>query len=929
MEASFTLTVPSDCCFAFGATLPPARQMLPALSLFFIMASLAILRPAAVVKQSHDTCEEIQAFQGVQDTRAFPGKLFFYPISSFAFHGTITHYKVSLANGSVLPKWLEYNPTTRTLQGLPMLEESGEYYLTVAAHGEACDLNTPVATVSFTLHVHNHITVCEKQTSTNQKPTNDNICSEELCARDTSVTFAEIIIYHTAGSLTIQERISLIYAMAEYLHLDPSFLTLIPFKESFNKYLWNLTVLREDTKYISTVENHYVGLCWPVGFGVFAMLYELEQVLRHNVQSNHLSKLLGYEIAGWRILQKVSNEKKQVRKQHRRQLMVTPRPTVRPTKIAVKPTKIEAFTFWSIGLLHTKFAARPNGSSSSLYHETVVPSFTDISFHSVTSQRDLGTLHVLSVHTRPPAFTILQSLSSAVPELSPSMMTLLPTEFGRQDDLPFRTQPLSELPQFQQQGMHSTPQKSEPKPHFTQYYLSSSVPASKTQASRSVQSTISVSVSQEDALYGNMPVAHFPKEFVTNLAPSSPNACLTTAGLASDDTFLIANLPVLSTRCTLAKLRFPVSNVATSLFFSGCSHQNQDLFSDSSYVSESFMSSPQVKEHLFTEENSPQLPSVLTEMSKWAMDLNLMDVTSTPDLATTGSASVHELWLAPETSPVPQLYYSDETPALTTYSIQESIISLFTSPVEFGLQSRTSSIPTELPSLPLSTTKEMKSSFTFHDILPVEELWSISRCGSQKVFKTDEHASESFVTVPQTNELFLNYKASSLTKMHVETPLWKEPCNLIYITTSGGGVLSSQFLSVNSLCQGASQTYLCYPYDTPLLSLPIESVGSPTLQFSTNYFSSYASGVVRIPVACPGVLQLETSDLILASSLGTNAAFPITRQLTSWLLEDSIVTSLQAELHATSVFPGVQGSIKLSLVIAINRLTINLFNKEY
>lgn len=172
MEDPFTLTVPCDCSLGFGASLPPERQMLPALSLFFIVVSLATIRPAAVAKESRDTCEEIQAFQGVQDTRALPGKLFLYPISPFAFHGTITHYKVTLANGSVLPKWLEYNPNTSTLQGLPMLEESGEYHFTVAAHGEACDPNTPVATANFALHVHNYITVCEKQTSTNQKPMN-------------------------------------------------------------------------------------------------------------------------------------------------------------------------------------------------------------------------------------------------------------------------------------------------------------------------------------------------------------------------------------------------------------------------------------------------------------------------------------------------------------------------------------------------------------------------------------------------------------------------------------------------------------------------------------------------------------------------------------------------------------------------------------
>lgn len=88
-------------------------------------------------------------------------------------HPHLSYKQVTLANGSVLPKWLEYNSNTSTLQGVPMLEESGEYHLTVAAHGEACDPNIRVATANFTLHVYNYITICEKQTSTNQKAMND------------------------------------------------------------------------------------------------------------------------------------------------------------------------------------------------------------------------------------------------------------------------------------------------------------------------------------------------------------------------------------------------------------------------------------------------------------------------------------------------------------------------------------------------------------------------------------------------------------------------------------------------------------------------------------------------------------------------------------------------------------------------------------
>ncbi|XP_077197036.1 uncharacterized protein LOC143839051 isoform X2 [Paroedura picta] len=229
MEVPFALSVHRDGSLMFGVTLQPGSRMLPALLVFFIVMSLATVRPAAVAKESHDPCGGIQAFRGVQDARALPGKLFFYPISPFAFHGTITHHQVTLANGSSLPKWLEYNPDTNTLQGLPVLEENGEYHLTVAAHGEACGPNTPAATTSFTLHVVNYITACEKRTSTDQKPMNDNplgtktafpvtwqITSQLL--EDPSITSLQAELHATSVFLGVQGK---------------SILPLTPSEESF------------------------------------------------------------------------------------------------------------------------------------------------------------------------------------------------------------------------------------------------------------------------------------------------------------------------------------------------------------------------------------------------------------------------------------------------------------------------------------------------------------------------------------------------------------------------------------------------------------------------------------------------------------------------------------------------------------------------
>ena len=89
-------TGPYDICCGFGARFLLDRQILTGLTLLFTLASLITVRLAVVAKESHNTCEEIQMLQGVENTTASIGRLFSYPIPPFAFQGKITHYKVML-----------------------------------------------------------------------------------------------------------------------------------------------------------------------------------------------------------------------------------------------------------------------------------------------------------------------------------------------------------------------------------------------------------------------------------------------------------------------------------------------------------------------------------------------------------------------------------------------------------------------------------------------------------------------------------------------------------------------------------------------------------------------------------------------------------------------------------------------------------------
>ncbi|PKU35767.1 dystroglycan-like [Limosa lapponica baueri] len=228
--------------------------------------------------------------------------------------------------------------------------------------------------------------------------------------------------------------------MAEYLHLDSSLLTLLQYRDSAHRGSQSLTVLAEDSGHIDFTVNHYVGLSWPVKCGGFAALDEFIQVLRHNVDSHHLSQLLGYEIAGWRILRRGDYERKSPIRQ-RRQLRVTPTPTLKLIGITQRSVAGDASRPLSSTVpshLLTQLVVSPTQSLSSFSEESItVASYKmDIILH-LLSQESLLTLEMDSAWdtpTNPPASIMFAD--SSFPDLSPSLITKTTVLFNELEVLP-------------------------------------------------------------------------------------------------------------------------------------------------------------------------------------------------------------------------------------------------------------------------------------------------------------------------------------------------------------------------------------------------------------------------------------------------------------------------------------------------------------
>ncbi|KFU94559.1 hypothetical protein M959_04431, partial [Chaetura pelagica] len=262
------------------------------------------------------------------------------------------------------------------------------------------------------------------------------------CRKKDPITSAEIILSTGAEALEVQERLYIVCTMAEYLHLDSSLLTLLQYTDSTHKGSQSLTILAEDTRHIDFKGNHYTGLSWPIKCGGFKMLHEFIQVLQHNIDSHHLPQLLGYEIAGWRILRRGDYESKPPRRQHR-QLMITPTPALKPTAITQRPAAGDASRpLSSIVPSHLlpQLLVTPAQSLSYFCEENItMASHTMQKDIHHLSQGSLVTLEMDSAWDTPtnPPLSIMFA-GSVFPDLSPSQSTKVTLLFTELKGLPGR-----------------------------------------------------------------------------------------------------------------------------------------------------------------------------------------------------------------------------------------------------------------------------------------------------------------------------------------------------------------------------------------------------------------------------------------------------------------------------------------------------------
>ncbi|XP_070611167.1 uncharacterized protein [Erythrolamprus reginae] len=764
--------------------------------------------------------------------------------------------RITLAIDSTSSKWLESSlSSANTHEAMPLMEKkSKELHLIAIAQGEACEI--PAAKADVRLHSQDRICVHAKNI----------ICSGGWYAKHVSITFAEIVL-QMDNTPEIKEQLNLICTMGEYLHLDPSSLTLIPVEDSLNKYFRNLTVLAEGIRCINATKRRRVGLCWPVGFGVFAMLSELVRVLSHNVESDSLSRLLGYQVVGWRVLKQGDGNRNPNKWQKRK--MATPKPTWRPTQ-----TRNVAVLITAVPYPVVKSEMSPSLVNKTTF--SVIHPYVDLSTRSVVVNRDLETPQVTQS-------TMFHYLSS---DLSPSLM-LSSTEFEGKGT--FETPPISEpvlceasLDTSTQEEFPTT-QESEPKDISIFYSFSWFMSMTKNHFSNSVRDPRDILPEEMSS------TASSPELFSGELRSLNDHSLFMHQTVSRFKSGEIVSI-IEPSMATLAYLRtssssppeLSFSSVAISLLFLHDSYQNPKLLNVYSSISETFITLAPMKE---------------IDISEWIKSSISTNIPSIFDAIITNGYFDPRPSSLSNTSPTTQLYYYSNDLTSSKHSTDTLNSSTWFSSktlLTFSLLSKTISNPVLFPSFFLSVPVELTFLFGSSNISPIME-----KLPERRQVRSDGiNAGESFTTYRFD---MTGNSALVVTKTETDTSLWIKGTTRFYVTTSSAVMLSSGLLSEGE----RSEALELLSYGSSWIT------NASVVYFSTNQWESIHN-LVRTPVFEPDALQLDIKDFNLESSLGTKMNVQMTRDIVSKLKEVDLVSSCKGistenGLRATTTYQKTQG----------------------
>ncbi|XP_061688339.1 dystroglycan [Syngnathoides biaculeatus] len=224
-----------------------------------------------------------------------------------------------------LPSWLHWDAPRRTLEGLPLEEDKGVYYISAGVSNESFP---EVLSVEVRSEDHSE--------AEPPRAASDGADADVSCGPDRSVTVLTVILDADLTKMSPRQRVELLNDMRIFSGVEPTLMRALPV---VNNRLFDMSAFMAGPGNAKKVVENGALLSWKLGCALDQSSVPDLAGVQGPAKEGAMSAKLGYPVVGWHV----ANKKPHVAKRVRRQLNNTPTPVLTslpPSSAAEPPVRI-------------------------------------------------------------------------------------------------------------------------------------------------------------------------------------------------------------------------------------------------------------------------------------------------------------------------------------------------------------------------------------------------------------------------------------------------------------------------------------------------------------------------------------------------------------------------------------------------------------
>ncbi|XP_077357762.1 dystroglycan 1-like [Festucalex cinctus] len=225
-----------------------------------------------------------------------------------------------------LPSWLHWDPPHRTLQGLPLDEDKGVYYISVGVSNASLPSRPRSSSELLSIQVGPEDA---GEAASSQASATDGLS----CGPEESLTVLTVILDADLSKMSARQRVALLDNMRSFSGVDLQLMRAVPV---VNNRLFDMSAFMAGPGNAKKVVENGALLSWKLGCGLDQSSVPNLSNVEGPAKGGAMSAKLGYPVVGWHV----ANKKPHVAKRVRRQFNNTPTPVLTslpPSSVVAEP----------------------------------------------------------------------------------------------------------------------------------------------------------------------------------------------------------------------------------------------------------------------------------------------------------------------------------------------------------------------------------------------------------------------------------------------------------------------------------------------------------------------------------------------------------------------------------------------------------------